>query len=109
MPEANINKLLSHETFDGYTGRSLRTLSPLRKELKTVRDRGYAVDDEEFAEGVRCVGAPIFDERHSVVAGISVAGPALRMTPNRTSKLAASVVETARLISELLGWTDENK
>lgn len=108
LPEASIGKLLSRKAFEGGTGRSLRTLSALRKELKMVKNRGYAVDDEEFAHGVRCVGAPIFDDRDLVIAGISIAGPALRMAPNRTSKLAASVVETARRISKLLGWTDKN-
>jgi DNA-binding IclR family transcriptional regulator len=42
--------------------------------------RGYAIDDQEIEVGVRCIGAPIFDEKRNAIAAVSVSGPASRIT-----------------------------
>lgn len=86
------------------TARTITTLAQLRKELATVRERGYAVDDEEAVEGLRCVAAPIFDNTGRVVAAFSVAGPATRITPERIPEIALLVCETSRRISFRLGY-----
>ena len=86
------------------TARTITTLSQLRKELATVRERGYSVDDEEAVEGLRCVAAPIFDNTGGVVAAFSVAGPATRITPERVPEIALLVCATSRRISFRLGY-----
>jgi len=55
----------------------------LRTELQRIRMRGYSTDMEENEESVRCVAAPIFDHRLSVVGAISIAGPAFRFPEQR--------------------------
>lgn len=77
----------------------------LKKHLKIVRQQGYAVDDEENEKGIRCVGAPIYNEAGKVVAAISISGPAFQVTRKRIqTKLKREVVETASEISQKLGF-----
>ena len=45
------------------------------KELNAIKKNGYAIDDEEFQEGVYCVGCPVFDQYHEPVASISCSSP----------------------------------
>jgi DNA-binding IclR family transcriptional regulator len=73
-------------------------------ELMRVREAGYAVDDEEFEEGLRCVGAPVFDHRGHVVASISTAAPVFRLKKNRVPEVARLVMAAARGLSEDLGY-----
>ena len=85
------------------TSKSLKTVSAIEEDLKKVREQGYAVDNEEYMLGVRCVGAPIFDHNSKVVAGLSIAGPVLRINEKNIESLAKLVTETAALISNGLG------
>jgi len=68
-----------------------------------VRQLGFAVDDEEFEEGLRCIGAPVRDHTGKVVAAISIAGPSFRITSERRPLLIEKVIIAARELSALLG------
>jgi DNA-binding IclR family transcriptional regulator len=75
-----------------------------RSELDRTRARGYAIDDIENEDGIRCVGAPVLtDERHPVGA-ISASGPASRMTDHLLGDIAVAVMEVAREVAERLGY-----
>jgi len=92
---------------DGLTPRTPHTLTDpkaLRAALDTVRREGYALDDEESEEGMRSIGAPIFDAAGQVVAAVGMGGPALRLTKKTLRTLIPMVTETAEAISERLGW-----
>jgi DNA-binding IclR family transcriptional regulator len=75
----------------------------MKLELMRVRELGYAVDDEEFEEGLRCVSAPIFDHRGHVVASLSMAAPVFRLRKERVPQVARLVVAAARALSDDLG------
>lgn len=77
----------------------------LRHELERIRLRGYSTDMEENEDGVRCVGAPVFDHRLNVAGAISIAGPAFRFTEQRMAELAGYVVAAAEEVSRRLGCT----
>jgi len=62
------------------------------------------VDDMENEEGIRCVGAPIFDHQGMVIAALSVSGPAYRLGLERAYQLAAQVKATGEAISRQLGY-----
>ena len=87
------------------TGNTITDFNQLKEHLKLVRKQGYAVDDEENERGIRCVGAPIFNEAGRAVAAISVSGPAFRVTKKSVQeKLKKEVMETALRISQRLGF-----
>lgn len=81
------------------------TPASLMREITEIRRRGYAVDEEEFAPGVRCIAAPIRDASGETVAALGITGPATRVTPERTEALAKLVLAAARKISGDLGHT----
>lgn len=76
----------------------------LLEELASIRQKGYAIDDEEIESGLRCVAAPIRDHSGRVVAAISVAAPVQRMTKKNLQTTVPSVVAAADAISRRLGY-----
>ncbi|MBN8629685.1 MAG: IclR family transcriptional regulator [Rhodobacterales bacterium] len=74
-----------------YTPRSLTTRRALLDELGRTQTRGYAIDDEEFAHGVRCVARPIYDADGVMIAAIGVSGPSVRVTDARLRELGSIV------------------
>ncbi|MEO6349147.1 MAG: IclR family transcriptional regulator [Candidatus Limnocylindrales bacterium] len=72
-------------------------------ELASIRERGYAVDDEEIEPGLRCIAAPIRGHSGDVVAAISIAGPSSRVRREEVDRYADRVVAAARQASAALG------
>jgi len=86
------------------TGHTLSTPAAVRRDLETVRNRGYAVEKEEAILGEAGVAAPIFDRAGEPVGAVGVAGPRERVLHRgRESQLARVVLEAARGISRDLG------
>src|SRR5690606_7419417 len=84
---------------EGYTTHTITDPDQLAAELAWVRTRGYAVDNEERTDGMRCVAAPIRNAYCEVIAGLSVSGPISRVTPCRIHELAHCVVAAATTVS----------
>jgi len=64
----------------GYTDRTPVTESALQATLRQIVERGYAIDDEELALGIRCVAAPLRGRGGHLVAAIGVSGPTVRIS-----------------------------
>jgi IclR family KDG regulon transcriptional repressor len=92
------------EMLESFTPHTLTDPERLQKNLAQVRRLGYAVDDEEFDLGVRCIAVPVLDFRCKVVASIGISGPATRVTPERLPDLAASVIEIGKALSERMSF-----
>jgi len=86
-----------------YTPNTIIDPDVLGKELGKIREDGYALDEEEFEEGLKCVAAPLWDYSGTVVASAGIAGPHIRITSDRLPDLIAVVRETAGEISARLG------
>jgi len=86
-----------------FTARTVTSVDALKAELATVRERGYALDDEELTPEVRCVAAPIFDLYGVVTACIGISGPASRVSSERLSELGESVRAAANTITQNVG------
>ena len=93
------------KTLESFTSHTLTDLEQLQKNLAQVRRVGYAVDDEEFDLGVRCIAVPVFDFRGQATGSIGISGPATRVTLERLPELAASVVEIGKALSERMSYT----
>jgi IclR family KDG regulon transcriptional repressor len=87
-----------------YTPNTITEAPRLLEELASIRQKGYAIDDEEIESGLRCVAAPIRDHSGRVVAAISVAAPVQRMTKKNLQTTVPSVVAAADAISRRLGY-----
>ena len=77
----------------------------LAEELAAIRARGWAVDDEERTEGMRCIAAPIFNEFREAMAGVSISGPTGRMDARRGRSLGERVRAAADRITRAIGGT----
>jgi IclR family acetate operon transcriptional repressor len=86
-----------------YTAKTITSPAELRRELARVKAEGHAMDDEEFAEGVRCIAAPVRNFTGRVVAAVGISGPLWRMTPDTLPALIETVKRAAGLISAQLG------
>lgn len=75
----------------------------LRKELQRIRSQGYAIDDREFSDNMRCIAVPVFERGGRVNGGISISGPDSRFTLEKLEELKVPMVEAARTLSEQLG------
>lgn len=85
------------------TSRTITDSGELLADLTLVRELGYAVDNEEDMDGVRCIAAPVFDIRHAVVAAIGIGAPSHRLDLADVPRAAQRVVDAARRISTRLG------
>lgn len=102
-PDAEVDEALAGCRMEARTRNTITSVLSLKRELERVRDRGYAVDDEEIEEGVRCISAPILDPSDRAVAAISISGPAARVAPNRFQTIGKTVLKAAEELSIHLG------
>jgi DNA-binding IclR family transcriptional regulator len=103
QPPEVIDQIVSKIRFVSYTSKTLTSRDALMKALERVRRRGYAIDDQEIEIGVRCIGAPIFDEQRNAIAAVSVSGPASRITAPTMPEIAEHLLRCCRDISVSLG------
>ena len=104
LSERALTSLLQTQTFHRFTPRTIVTKAQFKLALKGVRDAGYAVDDEELEEGLRCIGTAIRDHTGQAVGTISISGPVFRVTTERVPTIAARVVDVGRRLSANLGY-----
>jgi len=86
-----------------FTLNTFTSLESLEAELEMIRVRGYATNVEEWREGVRGLGAVIFDQHGIAVAAVGLSAPANRLSDERMKQLGQSVCETAEKITKALG------
>ena len=87
-----------------FTSNTITEIDALMKELDRIRTRGYALDEGEHEEGVRCVAVPIVDFSYHTVAAISISGPSDRLDPfAEESKMLRWIQESADVISKRMG------
>lgn len=108
LPEDELAELLKRRPLQAFTRSTITTVAQLKAELQAIRSRGYSIDDEEFEEGLKCLGAPVRDYSGRVVAAISIAGPAFRLTEKTIPVLARSVMQVAEQLSRELGYQRES-
>lgn len=104
LPDAEVVAVLEKAGMPELTEHSHTSPETLLAELITVRRRGYAVDNEERAYGVKCIAAPIHDAAGRAIAAISVSGPSFRVSADTLPELISAVVVAAAAVSRRLGF-----
>lgn len=85
------------------TANSITEPSSLVSQLDLVRKRGFAVDDQENAIGIRCVAAPVYNEDGLAVASISISGSIARIPDDRIHQLGSTLAQAAQRVTETIG------
>ena len=107
-PEETWEAFLQDKGLPRRTGNTITDPEAFRKHLKDVRNQGYAIDDEENEQGIRCVGAPIFDGKGRPVAAVSVSGSVFQVTKKVVHDvMKGEVMAAAAEISRRLGFSGE--
>lgn len=89
-------------TLDKKTAKTIISQSQLKKHVNQIIEKGYALDDEENYEGVRCLAAPVYNAQSKVVACIGISGPTVRIPSTRIKELAELTMQTAWGLSKHL-------
>jgi DNA-binding IclR family transcriptional regulator len=108
LREEEAKETVLQRGLKGYTRNTITQLSALKAEWQKVRECGFAVDDEEFEQGLKCIGAPVRDSSGRVIAAISIAGAAFRLKDDRIPALARAVKQAASDLSRDLGYRQDS-
>ncbi len=106
--EDEIKRIIKAKGLPQFTKNTITDEKILLNELRETKKRGYSIDNMEHEEGVRCVGAPIFDMEGKVHASISISGPSQRINMETIPSIGKLVTEKANKISKLLGYKGEH-
>ncbi|MGC1206468.1 MAG: IclR family transcriptional regulator [Ornithinimicrobium sp.] len=87
----------------GYTPHTVTARAELRRQLRDVRESGFAVAVDELEVGLTAVAAPVRDAYGDLVASLSVSGPTFRIDDDRIEALTLLVIAAAQSISDRLG------
>lgn len=93
--------------FEKYTPNTITDVAEFRRYLKVVRRQGWAMDNEEYRLGHRCIGAPIFDYHGCCVAAISASGSTAQLPDERLETVIKEVRKAAAELSKRLGFAEE--
>lgn len=89
--------------FHRFTDRTIGSLEEMRADATRIRERGYARDEREHEDSIRCIAAPVFDSNAQAVAAISVSCPASRMSEKRLLSHVDDLQQAAEAITRELG------
>jgi len=104
LPDSEVHNIVRRWGLKAVTKNTITTESALKAELRAIRSRGYAIDDEEKEEGLRCVGSAVRAHSGKLVAAMSISGPAFRMTKERIPEVGRALLQAAGDLSVELGY-----
>jgi len=104
LPERQLDQILSDSGLGQGTEKAVRTPAEFKEALRTVRQLGFAVDDEEEVLGVRCIGAPIRDHSGNVMTSIGIIAMYRELPASRFPEFSSKVIEAAQHISLTMGY-----
>ncbi len=102
MPQEEADRVIDGLHFKSRTKKTHTHADALKKELPTIREQGFAIDDEEYFDDVRCLAAPIRDASGLVVAAIGITGTHSRFSASRNQEVGQLVMAAAKEVEVLL-------
>ncbi|MBT2218031.1 IclR family transcriptional regulator [Virgibacillus dakarensis] len=104
LKEEKVDEILAEKGLPEHTPNTITDVTQFKQILIEIRERGYALEDEEGEIGVRCIGVPVFSGLNKEVVGaVSVAGHTSKLKFESSEELIRKIQETAQLISNKLG------
>ena len=92
------------EKIQSYTFRTITEPTLIRHHIEQVKSLGYAMDDEEYHPGVRCIAVPVLDYRNRCVAAIGISGPTSRLPLEKIADVVKTVQEIGQALSAKLSY-----
>jgi len=106
LSEEEIKKIIPPRLLS-LTPHTIVLRTELVKQLEDVKRTGLGYDNEEYNEGIRCIGAPVFDVEGKVVAGLGVSGLVSTFRNNRQATFEQLVLECAHRVSKDVGYSGD--
>ena len=103
LPEEEVRRIWDRSVIEPLTPNTIVRYDDLLENLAIVRQRGWAMDNEENELGVLCIAAPIKDFTNTPIGAISISAPAARMTFSTCERFALKVIASTNAISKALG------
>jgi DNA-binding IclR family transcriptional regulator len=104
LSDEDFNRTLQGRRLVKHNHRTICSAVKLRIEMAKIRDAGYSMDDEEEEVGVRCIGAPIFDQAEKVIAAISLAGTTDQIPLEQVEHYSGILIQSSIRISHNFGY-----
>lgn len=102
LPKAEKRRLVNVMKLQGLTPNTLTTADDLLAELRQISRQGYALDNEEFVEGMVAVAVPVQDLNGRYVASVAVHGPVQRLSLDTAIGLAPMLTEASKELTTVL-------
>lgn len=109
LSEDDARARVGSEPYASRTESTLRTWDALNADLKSTHDRGYAIDDEENEQNVRCVAAPVHDSLARICGAVSMSALTFLFSMDDVQRAGELVHETANAVSRALGAPMESE
>jgi IclR family KDG regulon transcriptional repressor len=106
LDEAELDRLLAETELRKLTENTITDADVLREHLREVRARGYAVDDEEYHPGIRCIAVPIYDYRGFVVGSLGISASVARLVTEKMEACTAVLLDVGGRLSESMGYVE---
>ncbi len=103
MPDEKVVEILGQKELRAYTPRSCTDPAKYFEAVKEAREKGFAVDDEEYIEGIRAIAVPLRTHHTGALSAIWVVGLSSQIKDGDIGKIAELLAEAARNIEERMG------
>lgn len=109
LPINEVKRIIATKGLARYTKNTITDFSRLEEEMNLIRQQGYAMDNEEIMESLRCVAVPLRDHTGKVCAAISVSGPSSRFDGEQLESIVNLMVPIGQGISTSLGYRSSER
>ena len=109
LPEEERERVIQTIEFESFTENTINNANEFRQCLETIRQQGYAVDEEDYELGVYAIGAPVRDYTGNVVAGVTITTPSSRYSSERKQELIDLAISAGQELSKKLGHVKKTK
>ena len=103
LKEEELDYILKKKVLTRYTARTITSIPELKLHLSKVKEQGYALDDEEFTIGVRCIAVPVWNYKNKVIASLGTSGLAVNISLDRVEELVKTIMEVRDRLCLKLG------
>lgn len=98
-------QIISRLTFTKYTEKTITSVERLREELSKILINGYALDDNEISDEIKCIAAPIFNHMGEVHYSMGISGPSGRMNNDKIEMIIPKLIKATNMLSIQLGYS----